>query len=352
MLFKVGELAGRTGMTVRALHHYDAIGLLSPNHRNSSGVRLYGSEEVILLHRIQAMKVLGYSLADIRAALAGGDADLVTVTRGHVRALEARAHQAQALADGLNGLLQQFSEGHTPTQEEWLDSMEIMALYQRHLTPMEIDNLRHPTRGEQRALEIQWKALVAEVNKAIKSKWLMDDHRVHDLAWRWVQLVIARTNDNPQLAIKLNQLHQTESRAQAIAGVGPVMLAWVGNAIAHARTAVFARYLTSEQTERLRQRQIAIGMDLDRWPKLMAQVQECLDAKLPFDSACTQELANTWQALFRESYCGDDAETESRIRTAFANEPNLTMGVGVNDALMAYMHKAIAHVNRSNSRKK
>jgi hypothetical protein len=110
--------------------------------------------------------------------------------------------------------------------------------------------------------------------------------------------------------------------------------------------------LTVEQTERLRQRQIASGKDLDRWPRLMAQVQECLDAKFSFDSTPVQELARTWQALFRESYCGDDADMESRIRKAFANEPNLTMGIGVNDGLMAYMHKAITYINRSDSRKK
>jgi DNA-binding transcriptional MerR regulator len=238
MLIKVGELAHRTGMTVRALHHYDAIGLLSPDHRNSSGVRLYGQEDVIRLHRIQAMKVLGYRLADIHSALDGKDEGVMTATQKHVRALEARARQAQSLVDGLNFLLTRISEGHLPTQDEWLDSLEMMALYQRHLTSTEIEALFQPAGGEPMTIDIQWNVLVAEVSKAIKSGWVMDDHRVLALAWRWVRLVIVRTDNSPTLAIKLNQLHQTEGRAEVIAGVGPAMIAWIGGAIAHARTAV------------------------------------------------------------------------------------------------------------------
>jgi hypothetical protein len=41
MLLKIGELAKRTRLTVRALHHYDAIGLLSPSVRSDAGYRLF-----------------------------------------------------------------------------------------------------------------------------------------------------------------------------------------------------------------------------------------------------------------------------------------------------------------------
>lgn len=55
-LWKVGELAARTGLTVRTLHHYDAIGLLAPSDRtgsaHGSGHRLYTSADVTRLHQI------------------------------------------------------------------------------------------------------------------------------------------------------------------------------------------------------------------------------------------------------------------------------------------------------------
>ena len=43
-LWKVGEIAKRTGLTVRTLHFYDEIGLLSPRRRSEAGYRLYGRE--------------------------------------------------------------------------------------------------------------------------------------------------------------------------------------------------------------------------------------------------------------------------------------------------------------------
>ena len=46
MLLKVGELAKRSGLTVRTLHHYDAIGLLTPSARADNGYRLYNREDV------------------------------------------------------------------------------------------------------------------------------------------------------------------------------------------------------------------------------------------------------------------------------------------------------------------
>jgi len=42
--WRVGELAGVTGLTVRALHHYDAIGLLVPSQRTSGGHRDFDSD--------------------------------------------------------------------------------------------------------------------------------------------------------------------------------------------------------------------------------------------------------------------------------------------------------------------
>ena len=55
--WKVGELAARTGLTVRALHHYDAIGLRTH--------RLYTSADVTRLHQIICLKQLGFGLEQI-----------------------------------------------------------------------------------------------------------------------------------------------------------------------------------------------------------------------------------------------------------------------------------------------
>ena len=69
-MLKVGELAKRSGLTVRALHHYDSIGLLSPSARSDAGYRLYNRDDIARLHTIQAMRHFGVALADIGTYLA------------------------------------------------------------------------------------------------------------------------------------------------------------------------------------------------------------------------------------------------------------------------------------------
>jgi DNA-binding transcriptional MerR regulator len=71
----VGELAGRTGLTVRTLHHWDELGLLAPAERTGAGYRLYGESEVERVYRITALRSLGLELSQIRELLDGG-ADL------------------------------------------------------------------------------------------------------------------------------------------------------------------------------------------------------------------------------------------------------------------------------------
>ncbi|MDJ0742444.1 MAG: MerR family DNA-binding transcriptional regulator [Xenococcaceae cyanobacterium MO_167.B27] len=46
-LMKIGELAKQTGISIRTLHYYDEIGLLSPSHRTSVGHRLYSDQDII-----------------------------------------------------------------------------------------------------------------------------------------------------------------------------------------------------------------------------------------------------------------------------------------------------------------
>ena len=45
-MHRIGELAQHAGVTVRTLHHYDGLGLLTPSERTSGGHRLYGADDV------------------------------------------------------------------------------------------------------------------------------------------------------------------------------------------------------------------------------------------------------------------------------------------------------------------
>jgi DNA-binding transcriptional MerR regulator len=68
-LLKVGELAKRTGKTVRAVHLYEELGLLTPAVRSKGGFRLYSGKAVTRIEWIQKLQDLGFSLTEIKAFL-------------------------------------------------------------------------------------------------------------------------------------------------------------------------------------------------------------------------------------------------------------------------------------------
>lgn len=70
----IGELAERTGLSLRTIRHYDEIGLLKPSGRSEGGFRLYAAEDFDRLMLIRRMKPLGYSLEQMAELLAVIDA--------------------------------------------------------------------------------------------------------------------------------------------------------------------------------------------------------------------------------------------------------------------------------------
>jgi len=74
--YRIGEFAKLAGVTVRALHHYDRIGLLKPQ-RTSSGFRVYDLKDLERLEQIAALKFLGIPLKEIKLLLKHGPLTLV-----------------------------------------------------------------------------------------------------------------------------------------------------------------------------------------------------------------------------------------------------------------------------------
>lgn len=67
--YTVSQLAALSGVSVRALHHYDEIGLLKPASVGLNGYRYYGREELLRLQQILFHRELGLSLDEIRQAI-------------------------------------------------------------------------------------------------------------------------------------------------------------------------------------------------------------------------------------------------------------------------------------------
>ena len=99
MTYSVGEAARLAKVSVRTLHHYDEIGLLTPSHRDANGYRRYDDRDVERLQHIRYYQALGFALDEIAAFLDDPDVDELThLQRQHRLISERRDQLGQMLA--------------------------------------------------------------------------------------------------------------------------------------------------------------------------------------------------------------------------------------------------------------
>ncbi|WSX64875.1 MerR family transcriptional regulator [Streptomyces sp. NBC_00986] len=94
--WKVGALAEASGLTVRTLHHWDRIGLLSPSRRTAAGHREYTEQDVVRLYQVLALRRLGLGLETIATCLDVG-VDPVRLVSEHLAAVEESIASLDAL---------------------------------------------------------------------------------------------------------------------------------------------------------------------------------------------------------------------------------------------------------------
>lgn len=100
----VKEVAAITGVSVRTLHHYDAIGLLKPTKTTGAGYRMYDESAVNRLCLILLYRELGFSLKEIEDLLAMDDAGRNRTLQQQIDRMEEKRQQLQnriCLAGGL-----------------------------------------------------------------------------------------------------------------------------------------------------------------------------------------------------------------------------------------------------------
>src|SRR5581483_2026115 len=145
-VWKVGELARRTGLTVRALHHYDRIGLLSPSGRTDSlhgpGHRLYTEADVARLQQVLSLKMLGFGLEQIREYLSRSDYDPRRVVRLHLERVRGQADELRRLADRLAALADALDKAEVVSADEFLTTIKEMAMIEKYYTPEQLEQLR------------------------------------------------------------------------------------------------------------------------------------------------------------------------------------------------------------------
>lgn len=110
----VGILTKRAGISVRTLHYYDEIGLLSPSERSASGRRRYSTADVARLQQILSLRQLGFPLDDIGRLLGSAEFTLARVLELHAARLRDALVQQQELLRRLEQVMAAIGGGGLP----------------------------------------------------------------------------------------------------------------------------------------------------------------------------------------------------------------------------------------------
>jgi DNA-binding transcriptional MerR regulator len=132
---KVGELARRTGLTVRTLNHYDEIGLLKPSLHTESGHRLYTAGDVARLQQIVSLRQLGFSLEEVRDCLHRPDFSPLDLLGLHVARLRERIELERKLCERLEAIAAHVRAAGEVSAEEFLRTIEVRTMMEKLYTP-------------------------------------------------------------------------------------------------------------------------------------------------------------------------------------------------------------------------
>jgi len=184
---------------VRALHHYDRIGLVSPGERTPAGHRRYVEADVRRLYRVRTLCGMGLSLDEVAVVLrnAGDDLDsLRGLLTAQLADLEARAARIQESAQRLRGLLARLAEAAVPEPEQFLAALEPMSVdVGRYLSAAQLTTITERAAklgsGAVETLKTEWLELFTRLRRHVLDGTPVDDPAVRELVARWREIAAA-----------------------------------------------------------------------------------------------------------------------------------------------------------------
>lgn len=222
MRWRVGDLARATGLTVRTLHHYEAIGLLERPARTESGHRLYTEASIRRLYRIRVLRNLGVPLAGIRQVIDDGRS-LTSVLHDHLARVEEQVDSLTRLRDGLRRMCGRIGTAGVDA-DDLLRTIEAMSRLERHV------HTQRATSPPASSVEPQWRKLGEELRACLDAGADPSSPRVRAIAGRAKALIHDFSGGDAAIVDALAHL-RTAAPPVELAGWDPPLMAYLDRAL-------------------------------------------------------------------------------------------------------------------------
>ena len=348
MLLKIGDLADRTGLTVRILHHYDKIGLLTPSVRSEAGYRLYDRTDIARLYRIQALRRLNLSLSEVAQIIDDQGAELGAVIHQQILGLERQIAQSIALRDQLQELSKYVADDAEPNLDFWLSTLEMLSVLDKYFSKDEAAILLKEM-GNRRDGKME-KAM-APIIKAVRS--LMDadvpvtDQRAQELSKQWMQTMNQAMPD-PRLLNNFSLMHKNETSLQSFSGIDGAMMDYVTRASIEVRYSIYQRHLSEDELGFFR---ASFLKNSAAWMEVFAAVRQHLEGGIPATDPVVQKTLMQWRTLFADAW-GGDIELMKKVRNIHMQEQELSSGGGLTPELLEYARTGMQYFEQNGQKQK
>ncbi len=208
------EFAKRAGVTIRALHHYDRLGLLKPSGRTAAGYRVYSDRDFARLEQIVALKFIGFPLSQIREILHRKDTDLSAALRQQREILAEKRDHLDRAVQAIERAEKIVASGGKPDWEPFRKVIEVIQMQTRkdwmkkYYTEEQLANLRQRWSPEVQAESQRgWDALAKDTEAAISSGADPAGEVGLQLASRRQELLAMFTGGDPGMERNLQKLY-------------------------------------------------------------------------------------------------------------------------------------------------
>ena len=212
-VYRIQEFATLAGVTVRALHHYDRLGLLNPSGRSARGYRLYRESDLARLEQIVVLKFLGLPLKQI-GRLLKRESPLAETLQRQQHVLAGKRRQLDLAIQAIAQAERSLQSGRDPDWDlfktivreiEMQNSTDWSKKYYTEDAKGRVEERKALWNPELQAqVTRQWTELVADVTAA-----LGDDPagpKAQALAARWRTLVEGFSGGDPEVQKGLNKM--------------------------------------------------------------------------------------------------------------------------------------------------
>ena len=234
---KIGELAKATDVSVRTLHHYDQIGLLTPSQRSEAGHRIYSESDISRLSRVLALRGIGLQLEEIGQILGTPLSTMQATFDRHIEEVENEIAEKTKVLRMLKGARDFIEMKDGADVHEIVSLISEMKVHEEYFSEEDYDFFAKQEEkiGKKQVFAVvnEWPLLIEEAKRMMNEKVPVESEEAQKMVNRWIELKDMFTGGNKGIEAKTKKMIEENPNLMRNHGVDQEVFAYVQSVADH-----------------------------------------------------------------------------------------------------------------------